>query len=93
MKTITTKMAQRFGIQSYPFEAKKQQYEKILKNYGVEALELNLQDAREAEKNQEDIERAGGAGVDKDYQWRKDDVLTIAQVFIDHNLPIPPRKN
>jgi len=91
MKTIITKLAQRFGIQPYPFEQKKHQYEKILKDYGVEALELNLKDAREAEKNQEDIERAGGAGVDKDYNWRRDDVLTICQVFKDNNLPIPSR--
>jgi hypothetical protein len=92
MKTIITKLAQKFGIQPYPFEAKGQQYEKILKDYGVEALEFNLQDAREAERNQEDIERAGGTGVDKDYQWRRDDVLTICQVFLNHKLPIPPRK-
>ena len=91
MKTIVTKMAQSFGIKSYPFEEKTKYYQQLLKVHGPDALLYQLRDAREAEDAQADIERAGGRGVDKDWNWRRDDVLTIVQVLMDNGIEVPPR--
>jgi len=97
MKAISTKnykQSQRsFGIQSYPFAEKKMYYTELLRKHGPQGLLTVLKDAREAEDRQSEIEQAGGRGVDKDYSWRRDDTLTIAQVLIDNGVTIPPREN